>query len=500
MTGRVREWCERTLGLIRGRQSDPDLEAEVAAHIEMAVADNMRSGMSPEEARRVAMLRFGSQLSAKEQVGDQRGLPWLESLLIDASYALRGMRKSPGFTGAVVLTLTLGIGANTAIFSLVETVMLRHLPVRDPERLFLMESVGSNLPDGAPPYPCFELLREQTQAFEGMAAFARKDLDLIIDGRAEHVSGELASSSYFELLGVKPPIGPLLTGTDDQLQPPVAVISHRYWKRHFGGDPGVIGKVISYKQLQLTIAGVVEEKFAGMTPGRPADVTLPFTAQGPGILREKWNWGYDAVVRLKPGVSMEQARTQVDAIFRSYLAEFSKARGGDSHNHIEFAAAAKGLDTLRSRFSRPLLALMALVALVLLIGCANLASLFMARLDSRHREFAVRIAIGAGPGRLLRQLVTEILLLFSFGAAFGLGFALWGSRLATEFLAIDGTSVLIEPRLDADVMAFTACITLFAAMVFGVLPVLSAVRAASLSALHGSINRSTDSPARMGVR
>ena len=500
MTGRVREWCERVLGLMRRRQPDRDLEAEIAAHIDMAVEDNLRSGMGAEEARRAAMIRFGSRDCAKEEVRDQRGLQLLESFFKDVRYALRGMHRSPGFTAVVVLTLALGIGANTAIFSLVEAVMLRDLPVRDPQRLFLLKSVGSNLPKWAPPYPCFERLREQTQAFEGLTAFVAMELDVIVDGRAEHIPGELASSNYFDLLGVKPAIGRLLTAADDQLQPPVAVISHRYWQRHFGGDPSVIGKVISYKQLQLTITGVVEEGFTGMTPGRAADVMLPFTVQGPRMLRERWNWGYDAVARLRPGASIEQAQTQVDAVFQTYLAEVSPATGRDPHNHVALAAAGKGLNTLRSRFSKPLLALTALVGLVLLVGCANLASLLIARADSRQREFAVRIAIGAGRLRLLQQLISEILLLFTFGATCGIGFALWATRLVTRFMAVDGGPVVIEPHLNAGVMVFTACVTLLAALIAGVLPVLGAVRAASHSALHGSMNRTTDSPARMSIR
>jgi len=191
MTGRLREWCERVLGLMRRRQPDRELEAEIAAHIDMAVEDNLRSGMGAEEARRVAMIRFGSRDCATEEVRDQRGLQVLESFFKDVRYALRGMHRSLGFTAIVVLTLALGIGANTVVFSLVETVMLRDLPVRDPQRLFLLKSVGSNLPKWAPPYPCFERLREQTQAFEGLAAFVAMELDVIVDGRAEHLPASL---------------------------------------------------------------------------------------------------------------------------------------------------------------------------------------------------------------------------------------------------------------------------------------------------------------------
>ncbi len=500
MTGRVREWWERAVGFVRGRRPDHDLEAELVAHIEMAVEDNLRSGMSQVEARRVAAMRLGSQASAKEEVSDQRGLPGLESLCKDLSYAFRGMRKRPTFTGVVVLTVALGIGANTALFSLVETVMLRRLPVRDPQQLFFLQNVGSKGANGAPPYPCFGLFRERTQAFDGMTAVMPETLDLVIDGRPAQISGELVSSSYFEVLGVNPAIGRLLTASDDQLQPPVAVIGYGYWQRRFGGDSAVLGKVIRYKRYQLTIVGVIEEGFLGMTPGRPTDVALPFTVLSAGILREKANWGFDVVARLKPGVSIEHARAQVDGIFQDYMTFYPRERRRDYFDHMELAPAAKGLDTLRSRFSRPLLVMMALVGLVLLVGCANLASLLMAHTDSRRREFAVRLAIGAGCGRLVRQLLTEILLLFGFGAAFGLVFAVWGSRFVVSFLAVEGTPVLIEPQLDARVMAFTAGVAVLAGLIFGVLPVLGVVRTAPYPALHGFGNRATDSRARIGVR
>ncbi|RPI19666.1 MAG: FtsX-like permease family protein, partial [Acidobacteria bacterium] len=502
MTGRIHEWWERVVGFVRGRRTDRDLEDELAAHIEMATEDNLRRGMSPVNARRAAMASFGSQSAAREAVGDQRGLPRLESFFTDLTHAFRGMRRRPAFTGVVVLTLALGIGANTALFSLVETVMLRRLPVREPQQLFFLQNVGSKGANGAPPYPCFELFREQTRAFDGMAAFVFDKLDLLVDGQAEQVSGELASGSYFELLGVRPAIGRLLTAADDQLQPPVAVIGYRYWQRRFGGDRAVLGKVITYKRVQMTIVGVIEEGFLGLTPGHPTDVTLPFTVQGPGILQEKGNWGFDVVARLRPDVSIGQARAQVDAIFQNYMAALSHDREmrAQYFDHMELAEASKGLDTVRSRFSRPLLALMGLVGLVLLVGCANLASLFMAHTDSRRREFAIRLTVGAGRGRLLRQLLTEILLLFGLGAALGLVFALWGSRLLAGFLAVERTPVLINPHLNTPVLVFTACIALLTGLVFGALPVLGAVRTAPYPALHETGNRSTDSRTRMGVR
>jgi putative ABC transport system permease protein len=502
MTGRIREYCQRLLGFLRGRRPDHDLDAEFAADFEIAVEENLRSGMTPAEARRAAAVRFGSLTSAREQVGNQRGLPGLESLFRDLAYGLRGMRKNPALTGVVVLTLALGIGANTALFSLVEAVLLRPLPVRDPQSLYFVVNAGARGENGAPPYPCFEMFRDRAQSFEAMAAYAPDYLNLTIDGGVEQVWGERASGTYFEMLGVHAALGRVLTAADDRLEPPAAVLNYSYWQTRFGGDPAVIGKTVSIGQRLFTIAGVAEAGFTGLTPGHRSGITIPFTAQDPELLRSV-SWFFDIVARLKPGVEPGAARAELEPIFQSYmepLVDLSPEMRRDFLAHMELDPAARGSGTLRGRFAEPLMILMVIVGIVLLVGCSNLANLFLARASSREREFAVRLAIGAGRWRLARQLLIETMLLFGSGATAGLLLAVWGSRLLAGFLAVGRTPLFIEPHLDAGVLTFTAAIALLTGLLFGVVPSLAAVRKNSLSALHGSGARTTDSRARTAMR
>ena len=502
MTGPAREWWQRTLGFLRGRQADGDLEADFAAHIEMAVEDNVQSGMSPAEARRQALIKFGSPLFAREQAGDQRGLPWLESFVKDLGYALRWMRKSPAFTSVVVITLALGIGANTALFSLVEAALLRQLPVRDPQSLYYLVNVGAKGPNGGPPYECYESFRDHTRSFESMAALSAESLTVNIGGRVEQVWGEYVSGTYFEMLGIRPAMGRVLTPADDRMQPPVAVLSHAYWRTRFGGDPAVLGKTVLIGQKQFTIVGVAERRFTGLTPGQSSSITVPFTAEDPTLLKGG-NWFLEVVARIKPGVNPSRARAEIDPIFQDFmrpLVDLSPDMHRDFFDHMELLPAARGSSVLRDRFSEPLLILMVLVAVVLLVGCSNLANLFMARAASREREFAVRLAIGAGWWRLARQLLTEIMLLFGCGAVVGLVLAMWGSDLLAGFLAVGRTPLFIETHLNAAVLTFTAGITLLAGLVFGLAPTLAAARANPNAALHGAGDRTTDSRLRTGIR
>jgi predicted permease len=502
MSGRAREWWQRALGFIRGRRADQDLDAEMAAHIEMAVEDHLHRGMSPDEARRAAAMQFGSLGSAREQVGDQRGLPWLETLWKDVGYAGRGMRRSPAFTGVVVLTLALGIGANTALFSLVEAVLLRNLPVRDPQNLHFLANAGARGGNGAPPYACYESFRDQARSFEGMAAFAPDNLNVVIDGGVEQVWGEHASGTYFEVLGVRAALGRVLMAADDRLQPPVAVLSHAYWQTRFGGDPGVLGRTISLNQRQLTIVGVAQPGFAGLSPGRRSGLTVPFTLHDASALQGP-TWFFDIVARLRPGVEPGQAQAEIEPIFQNYmrpLTDFSPELRRDYFAHMELQPAARGGGMLRSRFAEPLVILMAVVGVVLLVGCSNLANLFLARSCGREKEFAVRLAIGAGRWRLGRQLLTETMLLFGCGAAAGLLLARWGSGLLAGFLAVGRTPLFIEPDLNGAVLAFTAGIALLTGLLFGVAPALAAVRGNPQAALHGAGSRATDSRSRATMR
>ncbi len=502
MTGPLREWWERILGFARGNRADGDFEAELAAHMEMAVEDNLRKGMSLREARRVAGLQFGSRLSALEGAREQRGLPWLESFFQDLSYAFRGMRKSPAFTSVVVLTLALGIGANTALFSLVEAVLLRPLPVRDPSNLYFLVNAGAKGPNGSPPYECYELFRDKTHSFQSMAAFTADNLTVNISGQVEQVWGESVSGSYFDVLGVRPALGRVLTAADDRMQPPVAVLSYGWWRSRFGGDPAVIGQTLAIGQKQFTIVGVAEPRFTGMVPGLSSGITVPITSLDPKLLKGA-NWFIDVVARIKPGVTPARARAELEPIFQGFmqpLTDLATDIRRDYFDHMEVTPASKGKDTLRGQFAQPLMILMVVVAVVLLVGCSNLANLFMARAGSRQKEFAVRLAIGAGRMRLARQLLTETMLLFACGTALGLFLATWGSTLVAGFLAAGRTPLFIDPHLNFPVLSFAAAISLLTGLLFGVAPTLASAHADPQAAMHGVGRAASDSRSRTAAR
>jgi len=469
---------------------------EMQHHLAMLEQRLVESGVSLDDARAQARREFGNSTLITEQALDSWRYAMVDALVQDIRYGLRSLRKSPGFAATALLSLALGIGANTAFFSLLDAVILRTLPVQEPENLVFVNSVSATgRANGAPPYPCFERLRDETHSFIGIAAFASDDLDFNIDGRLEQVFGQYVSGNYFTLLGVKPYLGRLLTTEDERLDPPVAVISYGYWQKRFGGNPAVIGKAILRDSRSLTIVGVSPPEFLGIQPGRSMDVTAPITLESPRLLQDKTTWWLNAFARLKPGVLPDQARAEVDGIFQSFMVGVGMAADlrRTGFDHMELRPASKGLDDLRRRFSKPVLALMAIVGLVLLIGCANLANLFMARASSRRKEFAVRLAIGAGRGRLVRQLLTETLLLFSAGAAIGLFVARWSVDFLEGFFAVGRSPVHIDAHIDLRVLAFTAAVTLLTGILFGLVPALSAVRSDAYPVLKDSESRVTSS-------
>ena len=485
------ELWRRLLFAWKRGQLDRDLDEEMRFHVEMRL-DKAGAvsgiGSPPDDARRKARIAFGNATLWREICREAWGWSSLERLLQDLRYAARMLRNAPGFTTVAVLSLALGIGANTAIFSLIDTVLLRMLPVHEPERLFFVENFGARGGGGSPPYPCFEEFREHNHYFSGLSAFVADNARIAIDGRPEQIMGQYGSGNYFATLGVKAWIGRTFGPADDSVvgkggpEGPLAVISYAYWQRRFGMSPAVLGKVVQVNNTPVTIVGVTPPDFFGLQPGLQVDLTVPMMLADAGMLKEKGAWWFNAAGRLKAGASAASARSELDGIFQAFMnqpSESGKFSGSNEmrrhyFDHIELTPAARGLDRLRHQFSKPLLVLMAFVGLVLLIACANVANLLLARTSARGREFAVRLALGAGRARLMRQVLTESLLLVGLGGLLGLLFANWAGQMLVAFFATGRNHIALDLHFDLRVLAFTAGVSLLTGLLFGLAPAFRA--------------------------
>jgi predicted permease len=490
----------------RRRQFESDMDHELRFHMAAYIADLVRSGVEPQEAARLARVEFGAVEAVKDECRRAWGLQRIDELLADLRFTLRGLRKAPGFATIAILSLALGIGANTAIFGLVDAVMLRFLPVRDPGQLVFVQNVGTRGPNGGPPYPCFELLRDKVESFAGMAAFSASNMELMIDGGREQARGLWVSGNLYQLLGVRPLIGRALSASDDQTpgkggtDGPVAVISHAYWQQRFGGDPGVVGRKIHMFEHTVTIVGVMRPEFMSLEPGRPIDIAAPMMLSDPMTLRDRGSWWLYIVARLKPGVAAEQARVESDTLFQAYMSSISMSPAirKMAFDHIELTPAAKGMDGLRTQFSKPLTAMTILVGLVLLAACANAANLMVARATARQKEFAVRAALGAGRGRLIRQSLTDSLVLAGTGAVLGIGIARLGETALASFFAEGNNKIIVDLSLDWRMLLFTLAVSVLTGLASGILPALRAAQVDPAAGLQ--IGSRTFAGSRRSVR
>jgi predicted permease len=477
--------------LFRRKRSHHDLDEEIQAHLAMASRDRIEMGDDPQAAALAARREFGNRTLIQEITREMWGWTAVASLWQDIRYAVRGMLGSPGFTAVAVLSLALGIGANTAIFSLINALMLRTLPVHDPGRLveLLFKAPGQDH-FNAFDWRNYQHYRENNHVFSGLIAASDTPFALRA-GRLdpEIVRGGFVSPNYFPALGVHPVLGRLIGPDDDSPGSPanVAVVSWSYWRNRFHSDPSIVGTQINDAARPLTIIGVAPQGFVGLQPANPQDIWLPLTAHQPGNATTAQYW-LKLAARLKPGVSIDQARGEMNVLWQWTLDQEFKANNDATVREwkIEVQPARAGLSHLRDQFGRPALVLMAIVALLLLIACANIASLLLARGSARRREIAVRVSLGAGRLRLLRQGLTESVLLSASGALFGILLANWGAGILVGIIGSGRERIELQARPDFVVLLFTAAIALLTGILFGLAPAWQTFRSAPISFLRES--------------
>ncbi|SPE40677.1 conserved membrane hypothetical protein [Candidatus Sulfopaludibacter sp. SbA3] len=448
----------------------------------------------------------------------------MAAILQDLRYSLRTLRKSPVFLAVALLSLALGIGANTAIFTLIDQLILQPLPVRHPEQLVMLagrgKHYGGNNGMDRLSYPMYQEIRDKNQVFSGMFCTYPATVSASFQGRTELIGADFVSGNYFPVLGVGAGVGRVFTASDDLIQGghPLAVLSHGYWRARFSADPGIVGKQIVVNGRSLTIIGVSAAGFDGVEPGRAPQIRIPMTMKDDlprsdfGRLNtNRFRWT-EVFGRLKPGMTMEKAQAGLQPLFHQILSRevtekpFAKAspivKAEFLRMWMEVMPGSKGRSNLRKTYSKPLFALMGIVGLVLLIACSNLANLLIARASARQKEIAVRLALGAGRRRLISQLLVESLLLAAVGGALGVALAVMIDQALIDFLPTGSTPLSLTSTPDWTVLGFTFIISLLAGAIFGLVPALQSTRpglANTLKDQAGAVIRGHSAGLRKGL-
>ena len=496
----MREKLRRLRFFFQRSQFERDLDEEMAHHLSM-----LESGQHPPAAAR---RKFGNVTSLKEESRSMWTFAFLEQTLQDIRYALRAMAANPLFTATAALSLALGIGANTAIYSFMDAILMRSLPVANPGQLAVLgwhaarrppivksingtthryHKTGMESPNF--PYAALETLRANPRIFSTMFAYTyAQNFNVIAGGEAESIQGGFVSGNYFSGLGVPPAAGRLIEADDDRTGAPATVVlAYSYWQRRFNGDPAVVGRSIPLDGLPFTVAGVCAPGFFGVDPQSNPSLFLPIhalprfalnPAQGERdrFFDKNFNW-IELMIRLRPGIRIEQAEAALRAQYHSFSASLATSqREAQVLPELELQPGRAGLDSLRREYSKPLYVLMAMVGLILAIACANLANLLLARASARRREIAVRLSVGAGRWRIVRQMLTESVLLSLIGGVLGLFVAFAGIRLITWLIANGRENFTLHAALDWPVLGFTFALAVIAGMIFGLAPAIQSTK------------------------
>ncbi len=513
-------WYVRWRNVFRSERLSVELDDELQYHLAETVDRLLAAGMPEKEALREARKRLGSYSLHKEKVRDMHVAAWLDSTRADFAYGLRQLRLNPAFALIAVLSLGLGMGANSAIFQLVNAIRLKTLPVQNPQELVSIDFEEHSSRSGSWSsrsarftYAQWEQIRASQEAFSGVLAWSATRFNLSNGGEPRFAEGLYVSEDFFRVLGVGAMLGHRFSGQDDSASCNAgAVVSYAFWQREFGGDAGVLGRTISLNGYSFPVIGVTAPSFFGVEVGNQYDVAVPFCADRllaedkKGRIPAPSNWWLSIMGRLKPGCTAKSATAQLHALspqimrvtlppeYKPDLAKRFLA------NKLVATEAGTGVSRLRQQYERPLWLLMTTAALVLLIACANLANLLLARATVREPEIAVRIAIGASRWRLVRQLLAESLLLALAGALLGVTLAMFLSRALLLFISTPDSPLFVDLALDWRTFGFTAMLSVFTCILFGLLSAVRATYLSPVAAMRTGVRSVTAGRDRFGLR